>query len=154
MAESKFIPKPGQVDYTNIRYAPTINIVVTYAGKILMVKRSRELRLYPGKWDWICGFLDDDKSIEEKAMEELHEELGLGEEQIESLTRGKVRIDESEGYRKTWIIVPILAKVKTSEYTLDWEASEAKWCSPAELRHLDMPAGALVTAAEFFPELI
>lgn len=153
MSESKFIPKPGQVDYTNIRYAPTINIVVTHADKILLVKRSRELRLYPGKWDWICGFLDDDKSIEEKAIEELGEELGLQEHQIESLTRGDVRMDESESYKKTWIIVPIHAEVTTTKYTLDWEASEAKWFRPEELRQLDMPSGALLTGAEFFPEL-
>lgn len=153
MSESRFIPKPGQVDYTNIRYAPTINIVVTHADKILLVKRSRELRLYPGKWDWICGFLDDDKSIEGKALEELGEELGLEADQISKMTRGKVRMDESVAYKKTWIIVPILAEVTTTNYTLDWEASEAKWFSPKELRQLDMPSGALLTGAEFFSEL-
>jgi ADP-ribose pyrophosphatase YjhB (NUDIX family) len=153
MAQSKFVPKPGQVDFTNIRYAPTINIVVTHGRKILLVKRSRELRLYPGKWDWVCGFLDDNKSIEEKALEELNEELGLREDDIASLTRGNVRMDESEGYKKTWIIVPILAKVKTTKYRLDWEASEAKWYRPEELHELDMPRGALRTGAEFFPEL-
>lgn len=153
MAQPKFIPKPGQVDYTNIRYAPVVNSVVTYQGKIFCVKRSPDMRLYPNYWDWICGFLDDSKSIEDKAREELNEELGLRDEDIESLTRGNPWIDEAPDYKKTWFIVPVLAKVKTDTFTLDWEASEGVWFQPSELKKLKMPPDALRTAAEFFPEL-
>lgn len=150
MSQPKFIPKPGQVDYTNIRYAPVVNTVVTYDGKIFCVKRSPDMRLYPNHWDWICGFLDDSKSIEEKAREELNEELGLQGDDIESLTRGNPWIDEAPQYEKTWLIVPVLAKVKRDTFTLDWEASEGRWFEPGELTKLKMPHGALRTAAEFF----
>lgn len=153
MTQPKFIPKPGQVDYTNIRYAPVVNTVVTYQGKIFCVKRSPDMRLYPNYWDWICGFLDDTKSIGEKAREELNEELGLKDGDIESVTRGNPWIDEAPEYKKTWLIVPVLAKVRTDTFTLDWEASEGAWFKPHELKQLKMPPGALRTAAEFFPEL-
>jgi NADH pyrophosphatase NudC (nudix superfamily) len=153
VSQPKFVPKPGQVDYTNIRYAPTVNIVVVYDGKIFCVKRSPDMRLYPNLWDWICGFLDDDKSIEEKIYEELQEELGLDRKDIESLTRGEPWIDEAPEYHKTWLIVPVLAVVKTNKFTLDWEASEGGWFTPDELKELKMPPGSLNTAARFFPEL-
>ena len=39
----KFQPKPGQVDFTNIRYAPVANCVLFNEGKILLVKRSDEV---------------------------------------------------------------------------------------------------------------
>ncbi|HEY4161329.1 MAG TPA: hypothetical protein VGM08_04680, partial [Candidatus Saccharimonadales bacterium] len=65
MAEPKFVPKPGQVDYTNIRYAPVINTVITNSGKVLLVQRSPGMRLYPGYWSGMSGFLDDNRSIEE-----------------------------------------------------------------------------------------
>lgn len=71
MKEPKSTPKPGQVDYTNIRYAPVVNIVVTHAGKILLVQRSKNMRLYPGFWNGVSGFLDYAKSIWEKVREEL-----------------------------------------------------------------------------------
>jgi 8-oxo-dGTP pyrophosphatase MutT (NUDIX family) len=154
MAEPTFIPKPGQVDYTNIRYAPTVNIVVTHNGKILCVQRSADLRHYPGKWDWICGFLDDSQSIEDKTREELREELGLDAADIESLVRGQAIVDEAPEYHKTWFIVPVLAKVKTDRFTLDWEASRGQWFEPSELKTLDMVPDSLPVASQFFPELV
>jgi NADH pyrophosphatase NudC (nudix superfamily) len=150
--QPKFIPKPGQVDYTNIRYAPVVNIVVTFKGKIYCVKRSPDMRLYPNYWDWVCGFLDDDKSIEEKAYEELSEELDIKPTDIESLTRGAPWIDEAPGYKKTWLIVPVLAKVKTDQFTLDWEATEGKWFKLEELKELGMVPGSLKTIKSFLEE--
>jgi 8-oxo-dGTP pyrophosphatase MutT (NUDIX family) len=153
MSQPQFVPKPGQVDYTDIRYAPTLNIVVTYEGKIFCVKRSADMHLYPNQWDWVCGFLDDGKSIEEKAYEELDEELGLQSGDIESLTRGEPWIDEAPQYNKTWIIVPVLAKVKSDNFKLDWEASEGGWFALKKLKDLDMVSGALTTAKQFFADL-
>jgi 8-oxo-dGTP pyrophosphatase MutT (NUDIX family) len=153
MAQPKFIPKPGQVDYTTIRYAPTVNIVVTRAGKIFCVQRSAGMRLYPNYWDWVCGFLDDSQSIEEKAYEELREELGINPASVESLTRGEPWIDEAPAYGKTWLIVPVLAKVKTAKFTLDWEAQNSGWFTPEGLEKLNLVPGSLRTAAQFFPEL-
>lgn len=153
MTRPKFIPKPGQTDYTNIRYAPTVNIVITYKGKIFCVKRSAEMRLYPNQWDWVCGFLDDSKSIEEKVYEELSEELGINPDDIASLTRGEPWIDEAPQYKKTWLIVPVLAKVKTDQFKLNWESQDSGWFTPKELEKLDLVPGSLKSAGRFFPEL-
>lgn len=153
MQQPKFVPEPGQVDYTHIRYAPTVNIVVTYKGKIFCVKRSPEMRLYPNYWDWVCGFLDDHQSIEGKAREELREELGLEDTEIVGLTRGKPWLDEAPAYNKTWIIIPVLATVTRDTFTLDWEASEGAWFVPSELTALKMPPGSLQTVRQFFPEV-
>ena len=72
----KFKPKPGQIDYTNARWAPVINCVVKYKDRILIVQRSSKLNFYPGYWNGISGFLDDKRSLEEKARDELKEEAG------------------------------------------------------------------------------
>ena len=77
MAQPKFIPAKGQVDYTNIRYCPVTNCVVKHKDKILLVKRSNDLNLYPGFWNGISGFLDDNKIVEDKVKEELFEELNI-----------------------------------------------------------------------------
>lgn len=146
MAEPKFIPKPGQVDYTNIRYAPVVNTVVTRGGKVLLVQRSSSMRLYPNFWNGISGFLDDGQSIEEKVTEELREELGLDKQNIASLERGAVLLQEAPKYHKTWLVVPVLARVKTADIELDWEAQRAKWYMPAEIEKLDLLPG--------FPEVI
>jgi len=141
MAEPKFIPKPGQVDYTTVRYAPVINTVITHKGKILLVQRSADMRLYPNYWSGVSGFLDDQKSIEEKVYEELKEELGIKKTDVESLTRGAVLLQESPEYQKTWLVVPVLVKVKTSEFEINWESSRAQWFARQEIVGLKLTPG-------------
>jgi len=150
MREPKFVPKAGQVDYTFIRYCPTVNCVVVYQGKILMVKRSSGMRLYPNLWNGIAGFLDDELSVIQKAKEELLEELNIGAAQIESIRRGRVLTTESKVYKKTWIIFPVLVTVKTDTFKLDYEAQAAKWIEPKKALSLNLVPGFDKILAEFF----
>lgn len=151
MSEPKFIPKPGQTDFTNIRYAPVINALVVHGGKILLVKRSDVLKFYPGYWHCIAGFLDDSQSIEDKTREELREELGLAAGDIASIERGVPRIFEAPEYGKTYLTVPVLVHVKTDAFRLDWEASCAAWFAPAEAKKLNLIPGFIDILDQYFP---
>lgn len=150
MTNNKFVPKPGQVDYTNIRYAPVINTVVTDGKKILLVQRSADMNLYPNYWNGISGFLDDKQSIEEKVKEELREELGFSAKDVLALKRGRPLLQEAEEYGKTWLVVPMLATVEPKEVTLDWEAQRAKWLLPKKALSLDLLPGFEYVLKEFF----
>ena len=141
MSEPKFIPAPGQVDYTNIRYCPVINCVLRYENKILLVKRSSVLKLYPGYWNGISGFLDSELSVEDKALEELREELNINNHDVLSIKRGRVLVQESEKYLKTWIVFPLLVDVKTTDIKLDWEASSYKWLTVRYAKKLNLLPG-------------
>ncbi|MDF2460881.1 MAG: pyrimidine (deoxy)nucleoside triphosphate pyrophosphohydrolase [Candidatus Saccharibacteria bacterium] len=151
--EPAFVPKPGQVDFTHIRYAPVVNVVATYSGKVLLAKRAPNMRIYPGKWHWIAGFLDDNTSIEDKVREELREEAGINDADIIKLTRGTPRVEEDTSHGKTWLVIPVLAEIRTDKLALNWESSEAAWFEPEELKSLDMPPHAHHSARDFFPEL-
>lgn len=135
------MPRAGQVDYTNIRYAPVVNTVVTHAGKVLLVQRSATMRLYPNYWNGVSGFLDDNRSVREKVTQELGEELGITQEHIDSLEQGTVLLQEAPGYKKTWLVVPMLARVKGVDITLDWEAQRDQWYAPKEIAALDLLPG-------------
>ena len=135
------MPKKGQVDYTNARYAPVLNCVVRYKEKILIVQRSSKMRLYPDLWNGISGFLDDEKKVEDKAKEELVEEIGIRPSQISALRRGEIFEKEDEKYSKTWIIYPVLVDVDTDEIMLDWEAENFKWIKPSELKDYNLVPG-------------
>jgi hypothetical protein len=54
-AEPMFVPRPGQVDYTHVRYAPVLNAVVVYRGRVLLLQRSSGMRSYPNHWCGISG---------------------------------------------------------------------------------------------------
>ena len=154
MPEPKFVPKPGQVDYTNIRYCPALDVVITRNGKILLAKRSADRRMFPDCWAAVAGFLDDDSGIETKAYEELSEEMGLDRSNVIKLTRGQVIMRDDPKQKKTYFIVTMLAEVNTDKFTLDWEASEARWFSPKEVPKLDLMPGMKQVIGQFFPEVL
>ena len=141
MNTSNFIPKPGQVDFTDIRYCPVINCVVRYGEKFLIVERSENLRLYPGYWNGISGFLDDDMSREEKVKDELREELGIGEDDIVSIRFGEIFDQEAPEYGKTWIVHPVLVVVKTDKITLDREAKQYRWIGREDVKNYKLLPG-------------
>ncbi len=122
------------VDFTEARYAPVINVVVERPdGRILLVKRSRAVGYYPGYWNGIGGFLDDRRDLADKAAAELSEELGLTPADISQLETGEIFHADEPEYGKTWIIHPVLVRVRKSEISLDWEASDHVWIRPEEV---------------------
>jgi 8-oxo-dGTP pyrophosphatase MutT (NUDIX family) len=141
MKQIKFKAKPGQVDFTNVRWAPVINCVLKYKNKILVVQRSKNLNFYPGYWNGISGFLDDKKSLREKAAEELREELGIPKNKILKIKLGEIFDQEELKYKKTWIVHPVLVEVKTDKIKLDWEAKNHQWLSLNEIKKLKLLPG-------------
>ena len=134
----EFKPKPGQVDYTNIKRAPVINCVVQYQDKILIVQRNPEMKFYPGYWNGISGFLDDNQSIEQKAKNEIKEEIGIGEKNIVSIKEGEVFEQNEPKYNKTWIVHPVLVEVNTNKVKLDWEAEKYEWIKVEEAKNFNL----------------
>jgi len=134
----KFKPKSGQIDFTNAHWAPIINCVLQYKDKILVVKRSKNLRLYPGYWNGISGFLDDNKSLKEKVLEEIKEEVGLNKKNVISIHLGQIFDQEEPKYKKIWITHPVLVRVNTDKIKLDWEAQDYKWIDLKELKKLKL----------------
>lgn len=137
----EFKPKDGQIDYTNIYWAPVINCVVKHGDRILLVKRSDELNFYPGYWNGISGFLDDERSLEEKVRDELEEEIGLGERDILSIKLCGVFHQEAPEYKKNWIVHPVLVEVKSDRVKLDWESEEYRWIKLSEARQYKLLPG-------------
>ena len=123
----KFKPVKGQTDYTNIHWAPVINCVLEFQGKILIVQRNKNLNFYPNYFNGISGFLDDNKSIDDKVKNEIKEELNLRVTDIKSIKLGDIFHQKAPQYNKTWIVHPILVQVKTNKIKLDWEAQSFKW---------------------------
>ncbi len=148
--EEKFVPKPGQVDFTDVRYCPVINCVVKYKQKILVVERSAGMRLYPNHWNGISGFLDDRRSLEQKVRDELREELGLRKKDILSIRLGQIFDQEAPKYKKTWIVHPVLVTVATDTVHLDWEAQNFRWIAPKAAKRLKLLPGFEQVLNSFF----
>lgn len=155
MTQPKFIPKPGQVDYTDIRYCPVVNCIVRYGNEILLQQRSPDMRLYPGYWSGVSGFLDTNEDIQEKIHEELSEEFGIKPKQVAEVKIGSVIVQEAPEYGKTWIVFPALTTL-TEKVTpkKNWEVAKTQWLLPRSASELDLLPGFKTVLATFFDDII
>jgi len=126
---SHFKPQPGQIDFTHARFAPVVNTVLCRGREILLVQRSRELNFYPGYWNGISGFLDDQQSFEDKVRSEIHEELGIPMTAVGEIILADIFHQESPKYQKTWIVHAAVAKLVKEQINikLDWEGQAYAW---------------------------
>ena len=109
------------------------------------------MRLYPGFWNGISGFLDDARSIEEKVKDELREELGIKSSDIIAIHHGQVFDQEEKKYKKTWIVHPILIDVETDKIKLDWESQKYKWIEVNDAKKFDLLPGFDKVLESLFP---
>ncbi|MFA5348945.1 MAG: NUDIX domain-containing protein [Candidatus Paceibacterota bacterium] len=141
MKKTTFKPKKGQIDFTDARWAPVINCVLEYKNKFLLVQRNKNLNFYPNYWNGISGFLDDKRSLKEKVIDEIKEELGLSKNKIDRIILGEIFDQEEIKYQKTWIVHPVLVKIKTDKIKLDWEAQSYRWLTIKEAKKLKLLPG-------------
>jgi len=128
----------GRIDYTTSKEAPVLNCFVEFNGEILLLKRSDKVGNYQGKWNSIGGYLDEDRSLEEKVKEELSEELNIEENNIANIQIGEAYAFHDKDIDKIWHIFPVLAKLKAKpEINLDWEHTEYVWIAKEEVKNYD-----------------
>ena len=151
-SEVQFVPRPGQIDFTNIKYAPVVNCLVVCNGKILLVQRNQKMRYYPGYWNGLSGFLHDNMTVDEKARYELEDEAKIKKDDILKVTEGEVFEQIEKTYQKVWVVHPIRVDVKSERVTLDWEAQDHQWISPSDVLLYKTLTGFEKVVYNFFPK--
>ncbi|MDO8492445.1 MAG: NUDIX domain-containing protein [bacterium] len=150
--EVEFVPKLGQTDYTNIKYAPVVNCVLAHEGKILLIQRSQRMRFYPGYWGGISGFLDDYSGVSEKVKHEIKEEAGIEKNRIVKISEGAVVEQPEPAYKKVWVIHPVRVDISTEEIKLDWEGQDYAWVAPDEANGYNLLPGFGKVISALFPD--
>lgn len=142
----------GRIDYSEAETALVLGIVVVSESIVLLVKRSQEVSFYPGKWNWVSGFIDEAKPLGEFVEQELAEETGITAESIDDMYFAETIKQPDEDIGKTWLICPVVVTLTDQiEPLLDWEASEYAWVQPEQLARYDtVPgvAGNIIAALE------
>ena len=132
---SRKLPKfqDGRIDYTKSEKA-----FVKHGEKILLLKRSDEVNDYPRKWNAVTGFMDELVTVEEKVLQELNEELGIGKDSISSMRVGKPYEVKDFSIKKTWIVNPVIVELnRMPQIKLNFEHTEFKWISKNELSYFN-----------------
>jgi len=137
----KTLPKfpDGRINYTNSKKSLVLTVFIRYKEKILILKRSNKVSTYKGKWSVITGYLDEPKSLFDKIIEEISEELGIFKDIILSFKYGNPFEFFDNKLEKIWIIHPAIVELKSNpKIILNWEHDEYKWITPDDLKKLDI----------------
>lgn len=126
----------GRIDYTNSYLAVTVTIFLKHDNEILLLKRSQKVRGGQGKWFTVTGFFDEFKAPSEKAIQEVKEETGIGQSQIEKVKIGQIyRLEKPN---RLFFIYPLLAELNNRpEIHLNWEHTDYTWIEPHDIEKFD-----------------
>jgi 8-oxo-dGTP pyrophosphatase MutT (NUDIX family) len=119
-------------------YFVVTGIVVNPSGKILLLRKSMDDRVYPGKWSFCSGYVKEFEAGEDTVLREIKEETGLAGK-LEK--RGKIVEIIDEEKKRHWIIACYLCSVDSEKITLCNENSEFRWVSPKDIYDFDMVPG-------------
>lgn len=103
-------------------------------AKFLLLKRSEDREIHPGKWDFPSGRVEDEEP-RNAALRELEEETGLKGTMLK--TGEPFTVETSEGL---FHVHPFLVKVE-GEPELSREHERYEWISPEELEEYDTVEG-------------
>ncbi|TAL49007.1 NUDIX domain-containing protein [Patescibacteria group bacterium] len=132
---------PQPIDYTHARSAPVLAIYVKYKDKFLIVKRSDKHLTYQGLWSCVAGFVDDEKTMEDKVEFEMEEELGLKKSDVKSIKKGETYLFVDKDLDREWIRHLFLVEITSPNIKLNWEHSEYVWIDPKDTKDYQTTPG-------------
>ena len=101
-------------------------------GEILILRRSRQVGSYQGKWAGVSGFIET--TADEQALVEIEEETGLSQEDLKLIKRGEPLSIEDERIGIKWVVHPYLFHIEDrGKIKIDWEHKETRWIKPEEI---------------------
>ncbi|MFH1663083.1 MAG: NUDIX domain-containing protein [Chloroflexota bacterium] len=99
-------------------------------GRILILRRSRAVGSFKGKWAGISGYVET--TADEQTLIEIEEEAGLCPQDVKLLAKGDLLEAEDEGVR--WVVHSYLFRIKEpNKVKIDWEHSDKKWIRPEDM---------------------
>lgn len=128
-------------DYTHARSAPVIVMFVKYRDKFLLARRSEKMLTYQGLWSCLAGFVDDDKSLEDKVVFEIEEEIGLTRDDIKEIKQGDTYLFVDDTLDREWIRHLFFVEITNPNVKLSWEHSEMVWASAEEIKNYETTPG-------------
>ena len=113
-----------------------VTAFLRHGGRILLVRRSRRVGSYAGRWAGISGYLEESTPLAQ-ALREIREETGLDTDALRlAATADPLEVPAPE-LQTCWVVYPFLFDVDHAEtIRLDWENTELRWVLPEEVSEL------------------
>lgn len=107
---------------------------LSHGDKILILKRSQNVKTMKGIWAGISGIIEGDEEPLYRAKTEIFEEVGLTEDNLVFIKSApKMHVNSPQYTNHEWVIFPFLFSTKEPKLKLNWENSEFKWIERNEI---------------------
>ena len=105
------------------------------AGRLLVLKRSRRVATFPGRWAAVSGSLAGNAAPIDQALREIREETGLAPPQVVFEAAAPALV--AGGQRGRFVVHPSRYRLDpAADPRLDWEHTELRWVDPDDLQRL------------------
>ena len=118
-----------------------VTCFITRKDKVLLLKRSQQVKTYRGLWAGVSGYLDTEDPVDQ-AWIELEEEVGIKKEDATLTCIGEPLeiLDETQDCR--WRVHPIrFSLLPDVAPRLDWESVALLWVFPNEMQSMPTVPG-------------
>ena len=121
-----------------MRKTSIVTSFLNHNDKILILKRSQQVRTMKGLWSGVSGIIENNETAIKRAKIEIFEEVGIKEQDIELIKSGNEISVESPQYKNhQWVIFPFLFQTEINDIKLNWENSEFRWIYVNELKEFN-----------------
>ena len=121
-----------------MRKTSIVTSFLNHNDKILILKRSQQVRTMKGLWSGVSGIIENNENAIKRAKIEIFEEVGIKEQYIELIKAGNEISLESPQYKNhQWVIFPFLFQTEISDIKLNWENSEFQWINIEQLKEFN-----------------
>ena len=136
-----------------MKHKNVVMCILKNEDKILLLKREPNDDIYPGRWNFVCGTMEQDEKPLETAIREIGEESGITKDNLRLLKQGEpsTRADKDIGF--TFYNNPFLFEANTNEVRLDHENTDYVWIKPDELLDYYLSPGTIQTAIKLLGQL-
>jgi 8-oxo-dGTP pyrophosphatase MutT (NUDIX family) len=103
--------------------------------KLLILKRSNEVKTMKGLWAGISGIIEKNEEPLQRAKIEIFEEVGITDEQIRLVKSAEgMKVNSPQYINHEWEIFPFLFESNNPIIKLNWENSDFRWIKVDELK--------------------
>ncbi len=119
---------------------PVVTGFLYRRGRVLLLKRSEQVRSHRGRWAGVSGYLERPPLAQ--ARLELWEEVGVSREDAALRGIGLPLLVEEPEKGRSWLVFTFLFRLREGvEVRRDWESAASAWVRPEELEALDTVPG-------------
>ena len=123
----------GRVEIPDVVERPVVSAFLRNRGRFLVVRRSKRVGSFQGRWSAVSGFVEGREHPRHRAEQEVREETGLKGARFRKAAEPLYTRDGNTGFR----VHPFLFDVPSRKVRLDWENREYRWIRATELADLN-----------------